>query len=131
MLLVVLFLVLAMACNSFAYGVHWMRWKLLGVPIPSMGPPPLDGPGSAAFTVDSKVAPYYELTFILGALVFCDDCKLEITYTSAHARYTDQNYYDAAIAMQAAGWVVVPNSVVTFCPSCAAKRGLRLASGAK
>ncbi len=84
-----------------------------------------------AITVDPKVAPYYDVTFILGALVFCDDCKREIEYTSSHPRYTDENYYDAAVAMEAAGWVVIPNSVDAFCPSCAAKRGLRKCGEAK
>jgi putative effector of murein hydrolase len=38
--LVMLLLLLAMAWNSFAYGVHWLRWKLLGIPIPPMRPAP-------------------------------------------------------------------------------------------
>jgi hypothetical protein len=78
-----------------------------------------------AVTVDPKVAPYYDVTFILGALVFCDDCKREIEYASAHSQFTDENYYDAAVAMHAAGWVVVPDTVDAFCPACAAKRGMR------
>ena len=78
-----------------------------------------------SITVDPKVASYYDVTFILGALVFCDDCKREIEYTSAHPRFTDENYYDAAVAMHATGWVVVPNSVDVFCPACATERGLR------
>jgi putative effector of murein hydrolase len=40
LLLIVLLLLLAMAWNSFAYSVHWLRWKVLGVPIPPMCPPP-------------------------------------------------------------------------------------------
>jgi hypothetical protein len=72
--------------------------------------------------VDPKYAYFYDVTFILGALVFCDDCKREISYTSTHPRYTDENYYDAAIAMHAAGWVVVPNSIDALCPPCAAQR---------
>jgi putative effector of murein hydrolase len=40
LVLVVLLLLLAMAWNSFVYGVHWLRWKLYGVPIPPMYPPP-------------------------------------------------------------------------------------------
>ena len=78
-----------------------------------------------AINVDPEVAPYYDVTFILGAFVFCDDCGQEIEYTSAHSRYTDENYYDAAVAMHAAGWVVAPDSVDAFCPSCASKRGFR------
>ena len=78
-----------------------------------------------AVTVDPKVAPYYDVTFILAALVFCDDCKREIEYESPHPRFSDENYYDAAVAMARAGWVVVPNTVNAFCPICAAKRGFR------
>jgi hypothetical protein len=78
-----------------------------------------------AISVDPKVAPYYNITFILGALVFCGDCKREIEYTSPHPRFTDENYYDAAVAMQAAGWAVVPDTLNAYCPMCAAKRGLR------
>src|SRR4051794_22930188 len=57
-----------------------------------------------AITIDPKVAPYYDVTFILCAMVFCEDCKREIEYTSVNPPYTDENYYDAAVAMQAAGW---------------------------
>ena len=77
-----------------------------------------------AVQVDPKVAPYYDVTFMLGALVFCDACRRELEYTSSHPRFTDENYYDAAVAMQAAGWAVVPNDVVALCPTCAARRGL-------
>ena len=78
-----------------------------------------------AVTVDPKVAPYYDVTLALGAPVFCDDCKRGIEYTSAHPRFSDGNDYDAAVAMHAAGWVVVPGGVGAFCPACAAKRGPR------
>jgi hypothetical protein len=84
-----------------------------------------------AITVDRKVAPFYDVTFALGALVFRDDCTREIEYTSSHPRYTDESYYDAAVAMEAAGWVVVPNTVDAFSPSCAAKRRLRPSGEAK
>jgi hypothetical protein len=83
-----------------------------------------------AIIVDPKVASYYDVTLIHCALVFCDDCKREIEYKSTYPRCTDENYYDAAVAMQAAGWVVMPNSVDAFCPSCAAKRGFRSSSEA-
>jgi hypothetical protein len=83
-----------------------------------------------AITVDPRVAPYYNVTFILGALVFCQDCKREVAYSSMHPPYTDENYYDAAVAMHSAGWVVVPDSVDAFCPACAAERGLRPSGGA-
>ena len=76
-------------------------------------------------TVDPKFAPYYDVTFILGAHVFCNDCKRDIEYTSTHPPYTDENYYDAAVAMHAAGWVVVPNTLDAICPACAAKHGVR------
>ena len=84
-----------------------------------------------AVTVDPKVAPNYDVTFILGGLVFCEDCKREIEYTSTHPQFTDENYYDAALAMRAAGWVVVPNTVDAFCSQCAARRGLPQSGGAK
>ena len=82
-----------------------------------------------AVTVDPKIAPYYGVTFILCALVFCDDCIREIEYASAHPQFTDENYYDAAVAMYAAGWVVLPNTFDAFCPSCAAERGMRPTDG--
>jgi hypothetical protein len=44
MLLLVLLLLLAMAWNEFGYGVYWVRWKLFGVPIPPMCPPPTERP---------------------------------------------------------------------------------------
>jgi hypothetical protein len=75
--------------------------------------------------VDPKIRPFYDVTFDLGALVFCEDCEREIEYSSSHPRFTDENYYDAAIAMNAAGWMVSPGTIDAFCPTCAAKRGLR------
>jgi hypothetical protein len=42
-LLVVLLLLLAMAWSSVAYGVHWLRWRVFGVPIQPTCPP-LPGP---------------------------------------------------------------------------------------
>ena len=75
-----------------------------------------------AITVDPKVAPYYDVTLVLGALVFCGDCNQEIEYTSVHPEFTDGNYYDAAVAMEAASWTVVVESFDAYCPACTARR---------
>jgi hypothetical protein len=79
-----------------------------------------------AASVDPELISYYNVTFILCACVFCEDCKREIKYTSLHPRFTDENYYDAATAMAAEGWVVATDGVSAFCPACAAKRGIRV-----
>lgn len=82
--------------------------------------------------VDPKIARYYDLTFIYCGFVFCDDCKREIEYTSEHPEHTDESYYDAAVAMHAAGWIASGEAhghgFGAFCPTCAGKHGQSPAS---
>jgi len=73
------------------------------------------------FNVDPKVAPYYNVTFVLCALVFCYDCNREALYESQHPANSDKNYYDQALAMQAEGWLVLPDNLHVLCPACASK----------
>ena len=77
-----------------------------------------------AIAVDPKIVPYYDVTFVLGALVFCNDCNREIEYRSEYPEFTDEHYYDAAVAMETAGWIVVVESFDAYCPACAARRRL-------
>jgi hypothetical protein len=85
-----------------------------------------------AITPDPKVRPYYWVTFFYEAYVTCEDCEREIEYSSTHPRDTEENWYEAAVAMRSAGWVVVQDCTVAaaWCPSCAAKRGWEPSSGA-
>jgi len=79
-----------------------------------------------AITVDPKVAPYYEWTFILGSCICCRGCGIEPVYESKHRQFTNENYYDQAVAMRDAGWVVVPSDTyASYCPQCAKERRLR------
>lgn len=77
-----------------------------------------------ALNVDPEIAAYYEVTFIFGALVNCQECNCDLQYTTKHPACTDESYYDAALAMHAAGWVLVPNSLDAYCRSCAIECGL-------
>jgi hypothetical protein len=83
-----------------------------------------------AIIVEPNIAPYYDVTFILGSCVCCHGCGAEPVYESAHRQFTDENYYDQAVAMHLQGWAVVPRTVHAFCPACVVKRGLAPASGA-
>ena len=71
-------------------------------------------------TVDPEVAPFYNVTFVLCGLVFCNRCGAEVIYASPHPAYTDENYYDQAVLMRAGGWSVVPGTVDADCPACVA-----------
>ena len=42
--LVFLLLLMVLVWNSCVLGVYWLRWKLLGVPIPPTCPPPSGRP---------------------------------------------------------------------------------------
>jgi hypothetical protein len=52
-----------------------------------------------AFPIDPRIEAFYDVTFVLGAMVFCADCRGDIEYASLHPRFMDENYYDAAVAM--------------------------------
>ena len=74
-------------------------------------------------TVDPAIQPYYDTTFVMCGLIFCDDCGCEPSYSSAHAEYSDGNYFDQAVAMHAGGWVLLPKPYRSICSACASKRG--------
>lgn len=75
-----------------------------------------------ATPVDPKVEPFHELSFILGSFVFCNDCKREAMFESAHPMHTDKFYYDQAVTMERQGWVILPGEFNVACPACAARR---------
>jgi len=72
-----------------------------------------------AFSVDPRVAPYYDVTFILCGCVACRNCGCEPMYASRHKPYTDENYYDQAAAMADQGSAVHRENLDAFCPACA------------
>lgn len=47
-----------------------------------------------AFLIDPKVALFYDVTFILGSVVYCRRCGAEATYRSNHPEFTNENHYD-------------------------------------
>jgi hypothetical protein len=66
--------------------------------------------------IPKDIEPFYYVTFILGSLVCCKVCNREPEYSSAHPKYCDENYYDQAVAMKEAGWIV--NGLDALCPEC-------------
>ena len=70
--------------------------------------------------VDPAIRPYYDVSFILCTFVFCERCRREAVYTSPHPPFSDENYYDQAVAMKEQGWVVISGSKFdVLCPDCA------------
>jgi len=69
---------------------------------------------------DPAVDPYYDVTYILCGFVFCSACRCEVVYTSPHCEYTDEKYYDQAVAMQQQGWTISSDDPLdVVCPACA------------
>jgi hypothetical protein len=75
-------------------------------------------------SIDPDVEPFFNITFIFGSFVFCERCKREAEYTSDHPKYSDENYYDQAVAMKNAGWKVT-SDVEAYCPECSMSEGSR------
>ncbi len=69
--------------------------------------------------VDRFVAPFYNVTFILCGMVFCNRCKREASYPSNHPPYSNETYYEQAAAMMRDGWSVIGDALDVLCPSCA------------
>ena|ERR1051326_1985358 len=70
--------------------------------------------------IDPLVEPYFDVSFVLGTFVFCARCRCEAVYTSPHPQFTDENYYDQAIAMKEQGWVITESDPLdVLCPKCA------------
>ena len=78
-------------------------------------------PSYMGLTVPPDIEAHYYVSFILGSLGFCRDCQREPDYASAYPLYTDENYFDQAIAMKRGRWVVSPSEKLdVLCPECAA-----------
>lgn len=68
------------------------------------------------------VAPLFNITFALSGFIFCSRCGREPEYTSSHPQYTDENYYDLAVAMRQQGWKISDDDPLdVFCPQCAVR----------
>jgi len=70
--------------------------------------------------IDPDIESFYSVTFVFGSLVFCESCKREPEYSSDHARYTEEDYLDQAMAMRQQQWTV--DGLDPYCPECSQRR---------
>ena len=75
-----------------------------------------------AFSIDPKVERHFIVTDLLCGIAICQGCKCEPVYTSEAPELSDKHRYDQAVAMQAAGWVVLADNISLLCPECGARR---------
>lgn len=67
--------------------------------------------------VPLDLRPYYEFTFI-KCFALCNYCGKEQDFSSAAEFCSDKWYFDMAVAIRDAGWII-PRTQIAACPTCA------------
>ena len=76
-----------------------------------------------ALHIPEDLKPFYEFAFI-HCFALCHYCGKEQAFSSEAAMCSDRWYFDMAVAIQNAGWVI-PRLQVAACPTCASSNRLR------
>ncbi len=72
--------------------------------------------------IPEDLKPFYEFTFI-KCFALCHYCGKEQEFSSRAAMCSDQWYFDMAVAIRNAKWVI-PRPQVAACPTCAVSNRL-------